>query len=331
MLDVTTPKLYPKLIEFKYRAQSWERKYCFIPQILMNQIQTLFPESNVNSTDSPMATVNDKKGFIGILTQDQHSFITLYAFRSINGAPQITGRLMVLPSKDARNPPFRRLVHCGSHGIIGMKGFDIYQLKMEDINEHFEFTQIGTLNVNRNLWTEYTDHLAFKWMYIEERDVLLVMHLSDRLTAGKVTTFQCRRYNFNVNQWQIVFTSRNILLYTPKRLRWNVCYDRNVDALYFVSNMYHVMRYGMKTRNWKLVTNGSDRKIYIQALWASEMRAGVLCCIVSEVGSMWNFKELDLNDINEAIDPADAWKPYEHRGQFSAIGLRVRHLSAVHC
>ena len=333
MLDVTTPQLFQNVIDFRSidpEEQPLGRTYCLIPHIPTKKVLKLFPDSDIDP----------KHSYLAILTEDHKiartvaDKMTLYVFRSIDGVPR-PSTMWTLNQKHSKDNEsgsglhFHHLIYCGSHGVIGVTCYDVYQLKLDDIDEHLHFHAIRTSDPESLSYPGRRTSCSlqhYKLVYIEERDVLLAY---DLVKTRNQDTFHCVQYNFGTNEWKTVFDRiPQSLEWAPAQdfLIWNMCYDRNSDSLYFVSNKYHVIRYDMDRAAFTLIMDSNVRKANpLSAMWMSQTRSDVICGL--ERGTLI-FKRLDLGkgDVRERRsmwqrssrksverDAAAAWQSYYYK------------------
>ena len=339
MLDVSTPQLIPNVIDFssiKPDDHPNGRLYCLIPNISTKIVSKLFPNSNINP----------KHSFIGILTEDQvilqynaqrtADWRTLYIFQAVDGIPRPSTMLTVKqkPSDNkVESVQFHHLAYCGSHGVIGVRQNGVYQMTMSEIDEHLQFRAIHKDSSESNSY-RYTpvalDFRHYQMLYVEKRDVILAY---DFVKTRNQNTFHCAQFSFVSNKWSTIFKFDALTMKSDitrifnenEFLVWNMCYDRNYDALYFVSNKYHVMRYDMKSAAWSLIRDSNVKKVTpLCTIWMSQTSQNVICGL--QRGTLI-FKRCDLEQTANS-DVAAAWKPYfnEIASEMNVLrGLRIFH------
>ena len=312
MLDVSTPQLIPNVIDFssiKPDDHPNGRLYCLIPDISTKIVSKLLSNSNINP----------KHSFLGVLTEDQGlvypkraaDWMTLYIFQSVDGIPRPSSMIKLAQKpldSNVQGVQFDHLFYCGSHGVIGVRQNDVYQMKMSEIDEHLQFRAIHTDS------SHSIDFRHYQMLYVEERDVILAYDLVKTRNQSQ-NTFQCAQFSFVSNKWSILFKFDAVTMKSDimrifnenEFLVWNMCYDRNSDALYVVSNKYHVMRYDMKSAAWSLIMDGNVKKVTpLCTIWMSQTRQHVICGL--ERGTLI-FKRFDLEQSTNR-DAVAAWKTF---------------------
>ena len=334
MLDGSTPQLIPNVIDFssiKPDDHPNGRLYCLIPKISNKMVSKLLPHSNINP----------KHSFLGVLTEDQvlaypnraADWRTLYIFQSVDGIPRPSSMIKLAQKpldSNVQGVQFDHLFYCGSHGVIGVRQNDVYQMKISEIDEHLQFRAIHTDSSQSNPYVNSIDFRHYQMLYVEERDIILAYDLVKTRNQSQ-NTFQCAQFNFVSNKWSIRFKFDAVTMKSDimkifnenEFLVWNMCYDRNSDALYFVSNKYHVMRYDMKSATWSLIMDSNVRKVTpLCTIWMSQTRKNVICGL--ERGTLI-FKRFDLEQSANS-DVAAAWKTYFHEiaSEMNVLrGLRI--------
>ena len=309
MLDVSTPQLIPNVIDFssiKPDDHPNGRLYCFIPDISTKIVSKGFPNSKIDP----------KHSFIGILTYEQATYadrMTLYMFQSVDGLPR-PSTMLKLPLDDTVGLKCHHLLYCGSHGVIGIFQNDVHQLNLNENDEHLQFrAMLPNDSIIGNRYDSSMQH--YQMLYLEVRDVILAYDLV-KTTRRSQNKFHCVEFSFVSNQWSTLFDVKSVLkmendikkIFNESRfLIWNMCYDRNSDALYVVSNKYHVMRYDMKSATWSLIMDSNVRNVTpLCTIWMSQTRKNVICGL--ERGTVI-FKRFDLKQ-SASTDAAAAWKTY---------------------
>ena len=317
LLDATLPNLYEDIAQLDdERPNFYKDNACLILDLPINVLDQLSTTSMV---------IDSNYSYYGILTQyvpspddfDEDTFeikpptMLLLAFKlNHDGNPEPTSDLILKrkPMNEV-SPSFNQLLYCGSHGIIGIRGLKVFQMKMEDIDARFEFNEIGNNDARETEMRNWGEPEYWKMMYLEERDIVVSFRQSNDLKHSMDSLFECLQFRFGSNTWtELCAFGGHVERERYMRYPWSVCYDQMADSLYFVSTEYHVVRYDLAHSEWKFMTKcgqnaqsedimyrGIHRKS--QFIWTSDYAPNLLWSMLNDDGA----RDCEYIDLSQKL------------------------------
>merc|ERR1711879_679775 len=115
--------------------------------------------------------------------------------------------------------------------------------------------------------------------YLEGRDVIIAVNVKGPMIA------EYHQFDFSTNQWVTVKLDTAIME-NKVPLNWRVCYDRDDDVLYFVSDELHILRYGMESGEYEMIMDRNEFGMtFIRAIWVGHSTSTVLCCLLKNANN----------------------------------------------